>query len=1271
MTFQYTTPYIFFALTSTIVSLGLAYYAWACRSSVGVRALLLMGLATSVWSLGYTLELGGTDLVTKFFWVRVQYFGIVTVPVAWIWLVLDYTGRQKLLTLRNQMFLAIIPVMTLIFVWTNEQLIWRHIALDVTGSFPVFAPVYGPWMWVNSAYSYVLLLLGSILLLNQAVRSQTIYHRRQVVFLLLSIFIPWVGNALYTLGFKQLDWMPFAFALSGLIMAWGVLHLYLFDIKPVARKIILDNLHDGIFVLDKQNRIVDVNLAGQNIAAIPVSNLIGQPLDQIDIGNQIPMDHNSGLQGMCQIEIVHEGSLRYYNLEIFPLLNCFKKCKGRLVTLQDITERVLAEKMLAITNVQLQQSLAHAKDMTETANALCDSATDLSSTLTLEEVLDRILKNISNVIPHDMINIMLIEDDVARVFRYRGYPKNEIASLLAARLPIADLPNMQEMIRTRQPLIIPDVNKYPGWMNIPNTSPVYSHLGAPIHVKEITFGFLSLNSKMVNFFTPVHGEQLRIFAAQAAVAIENARLYERAQEEIADRRRAELALRESEERYNLAARGANDGLWDWNLQSDKIYFSPRWKELLGYEEDEIGNMPEDWFRLVHPDDLHSLKTNIRKHVTQKRATHLEHEYRVSHQDGTYCWMLCRGLAVFNEKGDVYRLVGSQTDITSRRKAEQQLRYDALHDALTDLPNRNSLIHHTRRVLERARRDPDYLFAVLLLNLDRFRMINDNMGRQVGDELIIIISQRIKACLRPGDMLARQDGDEFAVLLDGLQDENEAVHIVKQIQKKVSKPINLTEKEVSMTTSVGIALNRVESQQSDYMTPEDLLRNAAIAMNQAKLLDLTRYAIFDFSMRTRALARFEIETGLQQAFDQQAFIVLYQPIVSLVSNRIVSVEALLRWEHPQLGFISPEIFIPVAEETGLIIPISEWLLNTVCTQIKAWHDAGCAPSSTAVNISIRQFQDVNLSSLIMKILEKTGLNADMLKFEITESAIMEDSNLSQKILTELKDLGLHIAIDDFGTGYSSLSRLQSLPVDTLKIDQSFVKKMITNSNVAMIVTSTITMAHNLGIKVIAEGVEAEEQLCFLQLQHCDEVQGYFFSQPLSARQTTKILQENKVYHLSSLPIEMVKEQLVPNQALRHIGYALADKNLTILTSNTLLDQWVNHGGYNTLVGQHLLDVFPELVGVEDVLYQLSTGQIEAYTISMISRSPDSFSVNDNNRYIELRVESFLEANASLLIMVTDVTDQAQLEYELRQEYNDLRLMVAKQGTVLESAEGNIR
>ncbi len=570
--------------------------------------------------------------------------------------------------------------------------------------------------------------------------------------------------------------------------------------------------------------------------------------------------------------------------------------------------------------------------------------------------------------------------------------------------------------------------------------------------------------------------------------------------DISASKRAELALRESEERYALAARGANDGLWDWDLRTNQIYYSPRWKSMLGYGEHELGTDPAEWFERVHPDDRERLEIHLEAHF-RRLITHFQHEYRIRASDHSYRWMLCRGLAVWDENGVATRIVGSQTDITDRKRAEERLLHDALHDGLTGLPNRILFLDRLKHAITRSRRNQGRSFAVVFLDLDRFKVINDSLGHGAGDALLEAIARRLEQSLRPGDTAARLGGDEFAILLEDIGDGATALAIAERIQQVIATPVHLNEREMFTTASIGITLY-----QPGYDSATDMIRDADTAMYHAKMRGKACAVLFNPTMHAAAMEQLQLETALRWAIERNELRLHYQPIVNLKTQKIEGFEALLRWEHPQRGLLHPEEFIAIAEETGLIVPIGWWVLREACRQVKIWQQTipGAERLWVTVNLSARQLLQPEVAQIVLGTLDEFELPAHALKIEITETALVNSNQETREQLARLRAAGIKICIDDFGTGYSSLSYLQRLPVDILKIDRSFVQSIEDTSSQSAIVGNIIALAHVLGLDAVAEGTETPAQLQRLRELHCTYGQGWLFSKPLNAGEAARLL-----------------------------------------------------------------------------------------------------------------------------------------------------------------------
>ncbi|MBF0267399.1 MAG: PAS domain S-box protein [Alphaproteobacteria bacterium] len=562
--------------------------------------------------------------------------------------------------------------------------------------------------------------------------------------------------------------------------------------------------------------------------------------------------------------------------------------------------------------------------------------------------------------------------------------------------------------------------------------------------------------------------------------------------DVTDLKRREAALKQSEERYALAAQGANDGLWDWDIKNNRVYYSQRWKNMLGCREDEIGGGVDDWFSRVHSDDIDELKAALDAHLVGA-TTHVEVEYRIRHNDGRYRWMLLRGSSVADPmSGRPARMAGSQTDITERKRTEQQLLHDAFHDGLTGLPNRALFMDRLGQALTRSKRDSNRLFAVMFLDLDHFKYVNDSLGHSAGDSLIVSIARRLDNSRRASDTVARLGGDEFALLIEDVASRDSALDIAERLRQSMSKPVSLLGQEIYPTASMGIALVH-----EGYERPEDMLIDADLAMYEAKSVGRDRIALFSPEMRVHSSKQLELGSDLRRAFERNELVMFYQPIVGMQEGRIAGFEALIRWRHPTRGIVPPGDFIPLAEETGLIVPIGWWVIEESARRMHAWNAERAQDKQMmmSINISARQFKEPGLIDRIADLIEENAFNPFHIKLEITESLLMDNPEVATEWLSNLKALGVSLSIDDFGTGYSSLSYLHRFPFDYLKVDRSFVATMFEKRENMEIVRAIIALGTNLGMQIIAEGVETVEQYEVLRELGCHYAQGYYFSRPI--------------------------------------------------------------------------------------------------------------------------------------------------------------------------------
>lgn len=587
---------------------------------------------------------------------------------------------------------------------------------------------------------------------------------------------------------------------------------------------------------------------------------------------------------------------------------------------------------------------------------------------------------------------------------------------------------------------------------------------------------------------------VRVAKRTAALADRNEQL----QREVAERRRIERELRENQARFQQLAENINEAFWLIDARTrELLYVSPAYRYIWDVPEHEASISLLTWLRSIIPDDRSTVLERLRG-VLDKPMTF---EYRIRRNASEIRWIQTRTFPIQDESGMVYRVAGIAEDITDRKRAEEQLVHEAYHDELTGLPNRSLFMERLWLAVHTAR-NHDISFAVLFLDLDRFKVVNDSLGHRSGDALLIELARRLTHCLRPSDTIARLGGDEFIVLLDNNPTIEEAVAVAERLQQRLRRPFKLDTKEVFVSASIGIVPSTPA-----HTSAEDILRDADIALYRAKSLGKARYEIFDETLRRDAELRLELETDLRRALDQGQFNLRFQPIISLATGQITAFEALARWEHSKHGTISPARFVPIAEETGLIIRLDHWVLREACRQLHRWQQAGAGGDhlSVSVNLSGYHFsQPTRLVETIETALIESDLDPRRLKIEITESRIMSHADITIAALERLKDIGVQIYIDDFGTGYSSLSYLHRFPIDALKIDRSFISRSEMTNDHVEIIRTIIALAKELDLNVVAEGIETVAQLHILQSLECTEGQGYLFSTPLSPDKATALL-----------------------------------------------------------------------------------------------------------------------------------------------------------------------
>jgi diguanylate cyclase (GGDEF)-like protein/PAS domain S-box-containing protein len=562
--------------------------------------------------------------------------------------------------------------------------------------------------------------------------------------------------------------------------------------------------------------------------------------------------------------------------------------------------------------------------------------------------------------------------------------------------------------------------------------------------------------------------------------------------DVTDHVQAAASAKESEDRWKLALESTGDGVWDWYVQTGKEFFSPRLLQMCGYGDDDLNSLAEEFDNRTHPDDMAQLKRARLDHF-EGRTPSYQSERRIRCKDGNWKWVLSRGMVISRDaQGLPLRMIGTFTDVSSRKESEAVIRHQAFYDALTGLPNRRMLRERLEQEIRKCKRDHLQL-ALLFIDLDHFKEVNDTLGHDSGDVLLVEAGRRLQACVRQSDTVARMGGDEFTVILAELPNSDHLEGTLQKILHALAEVFQLGNEQVFVSASIGITIYPIDA------TPiEDLFKNADQALYVAKGAGRNRFSFFTPALQDAAQNRVRLTGDLRTALTEQQFRVVYQPIVELATGAIHKAEALIRWHHPVRGLVSPAAFIPIAESSGLIVDIGEWVFQQAAHQVEAWRAKLAPDFQISVNKSPVQFQHSESCKVAWaQDLQQRGLPGDCIVVEITEGLLLDTSNSVADSLLGLSDAGIQVSLDDFGTGYSSLSYLQKFDIDFLKIDQSFVRHLIADSTDLELCKAIIVMAHALGIKVIAEGVETALQRDLLAQAGCDYVQGYLYARPMSA------------------------------------------------------------------------------------------------------------------------------------------------------------------------------
>jgi diguanylate cyclase (GGDEF)-like protein/PAS domain S-box-containing protein len=602
--------------------------------------------------------------------------------------------------------------------------------------------------------------------------------------------------------------------------------------------------------------------------------------------------------------------------------------------------------------------------------------------------------------------------------------------------------------------------------------------------------------KMLNYQTKLIGKYEELEEAYKA----QKKMEERIQKNLDHLQEQQKKVRDTEERHRLVVEGSNECIWDWDIQTHTMNFS-RTKQLLGYDEKELNNSHENWTALIHPEDRENA-TKLEKQHLDGKTPYYYCEYRVKNKWDEYRWIQSRGKAVWDDEGNPLRMAGSHVDVTEQKRIMSEMYQMAYYDDLTGLPNRSLFYDRLQKVMG-SHQKRKLKFGILTMDLADFRRINDTRGRLVGDRVMIEIARRIDGQLQENEFAARSSGIEFYILKSKLQSVEDLEQLANRLLNIFEIPFSIDDYEFFIRASIGMAIYPDHGDDRDT-----LLQHADVALSEAKTAGNNKYWIFDQKIRDRIANWMENERDLRYAVQRKEFELFYQPVVEGSNGMIRGAEALIRWHHPEKGILKPETFIPLAEETDLIHPIGEWVMETACKTCRKWNELGFRHLSISVNISPVQFRRADLPEWISRMLAKHHVDPTQLVVEITESVAMDNVNYTLNLLSRIRELGVKIALDDFGTGYSSLNYLRSLPLDILKIDKSFINELGTNPYETFIVRQIIEMAHELNLTVTAEGVEEAIQVNTLIDHQCDHLQGYYFYRPLTEKKLNQLLQTSK-------------------------------------------------------------------------------------------------------------------------------------------------------------------